>query len=91
MKTTAFVASLIALAFTAGAASALTIKNQDSTDYTVKVLPQGGKEASVTVHSGQSSTVDCPKGCKLSLGTVNDNVDGKTKAIAIKDGKFAAM
>ena len=91
MKTNILVAGLAVLAFTAGGASALTIKNQDSTDYTVKVLPQGGKEASVTGHSGQTSTVDCPKGCKLSLGAASDDVDAKTKAIAIKDGKFAAM
>jgi hypothetical protein len=88
MKIRLFMASLLVLA---GAANALTINNEDSSAYTLKVTPKGGKTADLSIKANGAADVDCAKGCTLDLNGKTQNVDAKTAKIAIKAGKFVVM
>ena len=88
MNIRVLVASAFALAILVPSANALTIMDKDKTAYTVKVVPNGGKEISLAVKANASTDVDCKAGCQLSLNGNTHAVDGTVSKIFIQDGKF---
>lgn len=89
MKTTVFVASLLALAITAPMASAMTVQNLDKTAYKLMLTPTGGKATEVDVKASAKADVDCAKGCTISIAGKTQTFDGKTALVKIKNGAFA--
>ncbi len=89
MNTRVLMGCALALAIFAPSANALTIMDKDKAPYTVKVMPNGGKEIDVALKANATADVDCKAGCQLSLNGKTRNVDGTLTQITIQDGKFA--
>jgi hypothetical protein len=90
MKTTVFMASLLALAVLAPAANALTVQNNDSKAYTLKWEPTGGKASDLKLLASGKADIDCATGGTLMLGAEKADCTNKTLTLSIKDGKFAS-
>lgn len=78
-------AALTALALTATAASAVTVKNIDSKDHTIAIT-WANKQKVQTVKAGKSAKFDCPDDCGVS-GPWGFSWMAKGKDVITTDGK----
>jgi hypothetical protein len=91
MRIHLLVATALALSAAVTSANALTVTNNDKTNHTFLVVPQGGKAEKVVLKSKATGTYDCSKGCELRMGAFKSKYDADVEKLAIRGGKFMKL
>jgi hypothetical protein len=84
MNIRVLVASAFAFGILATAANALTVVNEDTAAYTLKVTPKAGKEVDVAIKAKATADFDCKDGCTVVLNGKSQAFDAKAVKFMIK-------
>jgi hypothetical protein len=90
MKSAFILAAALAALIAVPAANALTVVNADKATETITFSPKHGKHQHIALKRNHRVSLNCARGCELSLGKHKAMFTGKTARVWIRHGKFVA-